>query len=152
MEIDRYQQNSKLFITCMLSMIVSLTLLAFSLYLFLPLIIGWQLHLPEFIYMSREWLKSSYSITEFKAGIFLFLFIFIPALFFGFIAYLTSNMIENQIYGIEPPEQTEHHALTEDLKETASVSLKLISTIILVLSAVFFLEWLLTSSPPAPIY
>lgn len=144
MEYDRYQQNSKLFIVGMITLLVSLSLLAFALYI-LPYLI-WTLpyKVPAFVLDWREYIKRTYEISEARASWWVFFTFIIPSVVCGYISYLASNRIDNQIYHVIPekPEE-EKEIVKKDFKESTGLSLKILGSIILTIAVVTLLEWLI---------
>lgn len=143
MEQDRYEQNKVLFIIGMISMITSLSLFVFAFYILPMLIWNWGYDVPDFIFMWRENLRQSYSYSEAWAGFILFLIILIPAFITGVISHLISNTIDNQIHGIVK-EKKEGNKINvpEHVKESLGFSVKLIIILVLVVMALWFVEWL----------
>ncbi|WP_028388500.1 hypothetical protein [Legionella fairfieldensis] len=150
MEHDRYEQNSKLFVIGLLCLLLSLTLLAFGLYILPYLLWNWRYDIPDFVLSWREWLKEYYNFTDSGASWLIFLVFFIPAIICGFISRWASNYIDNQINGIVPaPEPQKHREeIKRDLQESFGFGLKIFLLIILVLVAVTALEWLIASPNP----
>ena len=151
MEPDRYQQNSKLFIIGIVCLLLSLSLFAYSFYLLPHLLFGWVYDLPGFIFHWREWLKQKYNFSEVGAAWTIFLSFSIPALVCGYISYLTSNKVDNEIYGILPEDkETEEERIqpTSAKEDGLGFGFKLTLAIILVLMLISLLQWLLTIPPP----
>ncbi len=98
MEIDRYERNHKVFIIAMLSMIISLALLGFVLYMLPYLMFDWVYNVPSFIVTWSEWFVDNYNYSEHGARRIILLIFTIIECTFIFIAYLTSNSIEKQIF------------------------------------------------------
>ncbi|STX29102.1 transmembrane protein [Legionella beliardensis] len=148
MEHDRYQHNKMLFIISIASLIIGLTLLAFSLYILPNLIWDLNYDVPSFIYLWSESLKQNYNFTNIGARLVVFLIFFIPAILATFIAYLTSNTIENELYGFTPPEREfRTKAVKDSSKETLLVTLQLLIIIGLVIAGVYSIHWLLSVPP-----
>ena len=101
MEQDRYQKNHKLFIVGLLSLILGLSLVAFSLFILPNLFFGWHYDVPEFIANWVAWLQDAYELSSTAASKLTFFFFFLLGLFFAVIAYFSSNRIDNQIYSSE---------------------------------------------------
>ena len=64
MEIDRYERNHKVFIIAMLSMIISLALLGFVLYMLPYLMFDWVYNVPSFIVTWSEWFVDNYEYAR----------------------------------------------------------------------------------------
>jgi hypothetical protein len=147
MEIDRYQHNHKLFITSMICLVLSLSLFVFSFYILPNFIWDWDYDIPEFLYTWQAWFVDHYNFSDRGAKIIVFLICFIPALITGFISYLTSNRIDNEVLGLVPERLPGENEPSHEIKETFSFTVRLIFIIILVLVVLFFVEWLLATPP-----
>lgn len=144
MEADRYKQNHKLFIFCMICLLLSLSLFSLSLFILPHFIWGWNYNVPEFVYDLTQWLIEYHAFTETGAKIMVFLMVFIPALITGFISYITSNMIENKVLEIPETTNPDENKVPLELKETFSLSMKIILLIVLVIIVMFLIQWLIT--------
>lgn len=136
-----FQQHNNLFITCMISMVMALSLLAFSLYIFPYLIWHWVYDIPGFISDWREWLKDYHNYTESGAAWSVFLMFFIP----GLIASLTTYIITNILEKMDSNEKVEtlepQRLISDNAEESLSITMKVLILIALVIAAVFFAEW-----------
>ena len=150
MEYDRYQHNNKIFIIGLLCLLVSLSLLAFSIYILPYLLWNWTYNVPGFILDWRERLKEFYNFTDSGASWTIFLIFIIPAIICGYISQLTSNYMDNQIEGVKPETTTPEPPIEVkgDIQETIGFGLKIFLLIILVLVLVALLEWLIATPPP----
>lgn len=144
MEADRYKQNHKLFIFCMICLLMSLTLFGLSLFILPHFIWGWHYNVPGFVFDLTEWLIEYHSFTSAGAKIMVFLIVFIPALITGFISYITSNYIENKVLDIHEEKNTDEINAPLELKETFSLSMKILLLIVLVVIVMFLVQWLIT--------
>ncbi|MDP1603234.1 MAG: hypothetical protein Q8M03_08215 [Legionella sp.] len=149
MEIDkeRYQHNSKLFITSLICLVLSLCFFSFALYILPNLLWDWDYDIPEFVFTWRQGFVDHYNFGVGSAKITVFLIFFIPALITGYISYITSNKIENEVLGIVPPKLPGEAEPSQEVKETLSFSVRLLLTVLLVLVVLFFVEWLLKTPP-----
>ncbi|MCA0404075.1 MAG: hypothetical protein LCH30_09810 [Proteobacteria bacterium] len=146
MEDDRYQQNSKLFITGLICLLFSLSLCAMGLYVLPYLLFGWNYSVPGFVITFREWLKESYAYSDFGSAMVTFLSFLVPGLICGFISYYASNHIDNQIFGIQPEKKESSVDMKKEVKESLGFGLQLFLLIVLVIIAVFAVQWLV--APP----
>jgi hypothetical protein len=105
---------------------------------------GWHYNVPAFVFDMSEWLIEYHSFTTTGAKIAVFLMVFIPALITGFISYITSNMIENKVLDIHEEKTIEENKVPLELKETFSLSMKIILLIVLVIIVMFLVQWLIT--------
>ncbi|KTD21722.1 hypothetical protein [Legionella londiniensis] len=147
MEKNRYQQNHTLYIVCMINLVISIALFSFTLYLLPFLLFGWIYDVPEFVLTWREWMELRYEMTNLAASGFIFTVFFIFGLITAFIAYITSNKIENEIFGIKTENRDREIRIKREARETASVLSKIVMIIILVFIAVVLLEWFLYVPP-----
>lgn len=153
MEPDRYRANHKLYVLGIISLLLSLSLLAFSLYITPRLLLGWKYDSPEFLMHMIDWLQRNYQFTEVAAAKIILLMFFILALLFGIMAYIISNRVDNQIYGIEEPKESviEQVASRRNISESMGFGLKVFLIIIVVILLAILFEWTLRSTAPGPI-
>ncbi|MCC5015945.1 MULTISPECIES: hypothetical protein [Legionella] len=144
MEPDRYEQNSKVFILGIVTLLLSLTLFALGFYVVPYLFWGWNYDIPAIVLNWHEWLKEYYEFSEAGASWIIFLIFIIPALICGYISHLASNHIDNKIHGIEPVKTDKQIEIKEEVKATLSFGFKIVLLIVLVLLALSLLQWLLT--------
>lgn len=145
METDRYQQNHSLFILGLVSLLLSLSLLAFSCYNMPYLLFNWRYDVPEFIIMLHAWLVSTYSMTDHHASWVIVASLFSSSILFGIIAYIASNRIDNAIYDIKQEEHTTSIHLTKDFKASAELFGKILLLVLLVVLVAIGLDWYLDS-------
>lgn len=150
MEADRFKQNNILFITCMICLILSLSLFTVGFYILPYLIWGWNYSVPSFTLTWTEWLKDNYSLSQAKANAMVFFMLIIPAFITGIISYITSNRIENAILGISDEKLPQQNAVSHDLKESMSFTAKILVLIVLVVIGVLIVEWIITVPTPPP--
>ncbi len=141
MEPDRYQKNHMVFIIAMISLIFSLSLLAFSLYLLPHLLFKWHYDTPGFIIFWQEWLRSDYDVGATLSSRLILLFFFGLALIFGVITYFSSNRIENQIFSNEIKQSRTLETDQTNAHEGVYLVFKIILIIVIVLIAASFFEW-----------
>jgi hypothetical protein len=143
MEEDRFRQRSKLYIFCMICLLFSLILIAFDAYI-LPYCL-WDLHydVPTFIIFWIEYIKEYYNYTDKMAKIILLSGFSLATIITGIVCFFASNKIENDICHVESRTFFQQDRLEHDLKETVSLSLQVVVVILLVIGAVFFVEWLI---------
>lgn len=144
MEQDRYEQNHKLFVIGLISLLLSLSLMAIALFIVPYLIWGWHYGVPGMIIALREWLKEEYGFGNTEASWLVFLTFIIPALIFGYISQWSSNYIENKMYGLDQDRPGRRREIQKDLRESVSFGLKIFILIILVIVGVTLVEWLVT--------
>lgn len=137
MEYDRYQHNKILFIISITSLVIGLSLLAFSLFILPNLIWALNYDVPTFIYIWSENLKENYNFTITGAHSIVFLIFFIPAILAIFIAYLTSNIIDNKLYGFSSSQR--EFKTRYNTKETILIVLQLLLILGLVIVVIYSL-------------
>lgn len=148
MEQDRYQQNEKVFVIGLLSLVTSLSLFALTFYVMPNLLFGWQFSIPGFIISVVEWLQYAYSFTSKGASTFVFSIIFLLALLFAVIAYYCSNKIDNQIYSSEFQSKKQPRSINiYSNNDGLWLTLKILFFILLILGAGALFEWAIYTSP-----
>lgn len=147
MEYDRYQKNHGLFITGMVSLVICLALFSLLMYVAPNLLFGWRYSIPSFITFSIGWMVDTYSVTELAAARIIFLIGFILAWVFAFIAYISSNRIDNEIYHDELPEAFQPMRPKTEDHEGMRVFVKILIFIALVFIIASILEWIIYTPP-----
>ena len=146
MEADRYQKSHTLFIVGMFSLLMGLSFLALSLYMFPHLWFGWKYDLPWFIPVLREWLQNNYDYSLQYASRLIFFGFFLPGLVLLLIAYFSSNTIDNEIYGHEfdVPEVEEKPTKPKEVNhEGRRLGIQLLFILLAVFVGAAFFEWLI---------
>lgn len=145
METPRYDVNHGLFIIGLLSLVTSLALIVFSLYLLPFLLWGWHYNVPEFISFWVNHYVEQHKFTPYGASIFVFLHFFIPGLLAGFIAYLCSNRIDDTIYGLHQSSSGSilSSGLRSETRESLGLGLKILILLLLVILGAGIIEWLI---------
>ena len=147
MEYDRYQKNHGLFITGMVSLVICLVLFSLLMYVTPNLLFGWRYSIPSFITFSMGWLVDTYDVTELSAARIIFLIGFILAWLFAFIAYISSNRIDNEIYHDELPEAFQTISPKVEEHEGMRLFVKILIFIALVFIMASILEWVVYTPP-----
>lgn len=145
MEPDRYKNHHTLYILGIISLILAISLLFFSLYI-LPFFI-WHLdyNVPEQIVYLSTFFQDKYDYTVTKSNILVWLVFFVPGIIFGIISNYISNYIDNEIYHINMEQTEEERELSssevkKQIKESASLGLKIISLMIIIVLIVLLLQ------------
>lgn len=150
MEQDRYQKNHTVFVVGLMSLVLSLGLLALSFYIMPSLVFGWRYNTPAFIVNIIEWLQYTYNYTTVGASRAVFLFVFLSALFFACVAYFCSNNIDNQIYKTELESKKEPTKIqSADKDDGVRLALKIVFFALLIFGAAALFEWFIYTPPPA---
>lgn len=154
MPVDRYEQNRMLFIIGILCLIVSLSLITFSLYILPTMLWSWLYSTPEFLFIWRENLTETYGYTETSSGLIVFLIFFLPGAFAGLLSVLISNRIDKQALGLivkEEDTSEPQSRVSQEIKESFGFGAKIFLLSLGVILAVWLLNWLLSTNP-APGY
>lgn len=149
MERDRFEENHMIFIIGMISLILSLALGTFTIFLLPNLLFGWHYDVPDIITLWKTWLQYFYQISESAASHLIFGTLGLCTLIFAFIAYYSSNRIDNQIYS-EELQLNRVSKPKESDSETMLLVLKILCIIVLVFIAGGLLEWSIHVTSPQP--
>lgn len=144
MEPDRFQQNQTHYIVGIMCLITSLSLFAFCVYLLPYLIFHWHYSMPDFILSWANQLHIEYGFSTFLTSSIIFVGLFLPAVILAIIADVFSNQIDNEIHGIK----TQKVKVKREMKESSSLSLRIILIVILVFIAAELFQWIISSEPP----
>jgi hypothetical protein len=149
MEYDRFQQNSILFIIGITALLISLSLFAFSFYIFPFLLWDWVYDVPAFVLVWREWLIEGHQFTHTGASWLVLLLFVTPALICGYVSYFASNYIDNRLYKFIPEKTAlSKRKFRQDVQDTLVFLLKLLGLAILVLVIISIIQWI--SAVPTP--
>lgn len=143
MEEDRYQKNHLLFIIGLLSLMISLVFIAFTLYLLPHLLFGWIYDAPEFVPFLIERFQSQYNMTEGGASKLILLIFFLLSLIFVAIAYFSSNRIEREIFKSELTNTNKPVRFKKNTREGLTLGLKILFIIIIVFVVASLLQWII---------
>ena len=98
MEPDRYEESHTYFIAGILALVGALVFSSISFFIFPYLILGWHYKVFDFIVWTKHTLHLEYSWPESLVNWGMELFFLLCSLLCVFIAYISSNHIENNIY------------------------------------------------------
>jgi len=98
MEPDRYQQNHALYIFCMISLVISMGMFCYFIYIFPNLAFHWRYDVPTFISYLRIWIVENYGLSTSQTSWMIMLAFLSVAFVFGLFALIASRNIENSIY------------------------------------------------------
>lgn len=141
MEQDRYNTDHFLFIIGMISLIMSLAMFGLTFYVLPNLLFGLIYDIPSFISEWREWIRTSYQVTDYAASQIIALFLFTLSLMFALIAYLSSNQIDNKIFRSELELQEEVTHEKKKNRETMILVIKILFTIMMVYVFAQAFQW-----------
>ena len=145
MEQDRYQTSHTLFIIGMASMIISLVLFALTALVTPSLLFGWRYDTPDFIMVWREWLEFGYGYTDATASKLIVLFLFIMAACFAFVAYFSSNRIDNKIYSDILRAEKKSAKVRWISEEAMQLTMKISFMILLIAMGTVLLSWIIST-------
>ncbi|WP_131794562.1 hypothetical protein [Fluoribacter gormanii] len=148
MEQDRFSSNSKLYILGMICLVLCLGLFFFSLYILPFLAWGLNYNVPEVILTLLSSLQDDYNYTVGTSKLIVWLIFFVPGLITGLISYFVSNYIDNNIYKSELNIKEEQESpstkqIGKEIKESAGFGLKILGLMILIVIAIFLLQYLI---------
>ncbi|KTD00312.1 hypothetical protein OQJ19_16245 [Fluoribacter gormanii] len=148
MEQDRFSSNSKLYILGMICLVLCLGLFFFSLYILPFLAWGLNYNVPEVILTLLSSLQDDYNYTVGASKLIVWLIFFVPGLITGLISYFVSNYIDNNIYKSELNIKEEQESpstkqIGKEIKESAGFGLKILGLMILIVIAIFLLQYLI---------
>ena len=149
MEPDRYQQSHSLYILGMISLLISLGIFLFLIFILPHLLLGWHYNVPEFISFWREWLIETHGMSVEHSSWMIAAFFATLAFVFGIVAYVASTRIENAIYPRQTQVLTDKpiKRRTRGLKDPTPFFWKVMGFVILAYIATFVFHWLLTVPP-----
>src|SRR3990167_4105001 len=148
MEADRFGHNSMHYLLGMLCLIASLSLFAFSFFVFPYLVFGWHYSVPDVVSIFSGTLQTAYDLTSTAAGWLIFLGIFLPAVILAVIADILSNKIDSEIHSVTSSNmETELDKKPKRMKvgekESKGLFWKIILIVVLVFFASQFFQWAL---------
>ncbi|WP_454782363.1 hypothetical protein [Legionella sp. WA2022007384] len=148
MEQDRFGNNSKLYILGMICLVLCLGLLFYSLYILPYLAWGLNYNVPEVVMTLLSSLQDDYNYTVGASKVIVWLIFFVPSLITGLISYFVSNHIDNNLYKSELHTKEEQEnppskQIGKEIKESAGFGLKILSLMILIVTAIFLLQYLI---------
>ena len=148
------QENNKLFISGIICLVLSLSLIFFSLYLAPNFI--WDLHydIPEFVANQIAYFDNDQEYTTAGSKLIVWLCYFIPGLLFGVASAYISQKIDRVVLHDElnidtEAEEKEAINVKEELTESAGLGVKIIVLMIAIVVIIFFLEeFVFYTEPP----
>lgn len=144
MEHDRYQQDKKLFIIGLISLVGSLLLFAFILFIAPHLFFNWKYNIPSFIVMWEEWLRVQFNLSTVSPSTVVGLILFFSALFFALVADYCSNRIDNQIYKDELQQNKGRDKKDNGAPVASRLVLRLMLIMLLCYLGLIGLHWLIS--------
>jgi hypothetical protein len=152
MENDRFQVNHKLYFVGLISLVLSLSLFAFSFYIMPNLLFGWFYDTPSFIIQLVSWLQYQHDFSSSSASRTIFFVFFILGCFFALLAYIASNRIDNEIFKDVLEGETEpetEKTVKSSRGDGFRLTLKIILMVIGVVIVSMLFEWLIYTPPPS---
>lgn len=143
MQEDRYQTNHFLYIVGMVSLFLSLGLLAFCFFLMPHLLFGWAYDVPQAVIGLQVWLQTNYGYDDITAEKWVLFIAFVPALFSVFVAVFSSNRIDSELLD---QKETTQPRVRRNFKDSTLLFLKIIFLIATVFAIAALIEWLISLS------
>ena len=143
----RHHKNDKLFIIGLISLILGFALLGFTLYLAPNLLLGWHYTIPDFFMNWANWLELYSNYSDLEAAKALLLILFIVSVIFVLIAYVTSNMMDKELYKQQVVDPEIPKRKKKISHEGLDLGLKLFIIIIFVFILAAAFEWMIYSPP-----
>jgi len=150
MEEDRYQKHHVLYIIGLLSLVASLSLFAFTLYILPYLVFGWRYDAPGFIHLWKELLIVKYHFSSSAASQIIGVPFFLLALVFAFIANFSSNRMDNEIYSTELAVENKEQNTRKSPNESIALVLNILLIIVLVFVGAELFQWLIYTEVNRP--
>jgi hypothetical protein len=144
MEHDRYQQDRKLFIIGLISLVASLLLFAFILFIAPHLFFNWKYNTPSFLVIWEEWLRIKFSLSTISPRTVVGLILFFSAIFFALVADYCSNRIDNKIYKDELQQTSGRINKDNDVSVASLLVLRLMLIMLLCYLGLIGLHWLIS--------
>lgn len=141
MEQDHDNTENILFITGMISLVLSLALFGLTFYVLPYLLFGLVYDVPGFIIQWKEWLKSTYEISDYSASEYIALFLFTMSLMLALVAYFSSKQIDNKIFRSDLALQEEMTHQKQINRETWILVMKILFTIVMVYVFAQVFQW-----------
>lgn len=150
MEPDRYQQNKLFYIVGLLCMVSSLMLFGAGIYVTPYIIFGWFSDVPHpIVIYYLDVIQGFYGVNLKTAKWILVGGLLLGSFVCAYIAYFTSNRIENEIHELELEEEGGVEVKKTAPKESKD-TLQFIATILGVIIMVFFasriFQWLISAN------
>lgn len=155
MDYNQYQQNNKLFITGIICLVFSLSLIFFSLYIAPNFIWDLNYDIPDFIVEQISYFQDNYEFTTAGSKFIVWLFYFILGVVTGIISLYISQKIDHIVLhdelNIEDNEEQKPGVdVKEELKESAGLGAKIILLMVAIIVVIFLLqEFVFYTTPPA---
>lgn len=148
MEYDRYKDNHLMYIGGIISLVLCLACVIFSLYILPFLIFGLRYDIPHFILLLLDWLQVDYSLSYPTSALLVWFLFSIPGLNAGFISYYVSNDIDNRLLGLEPEKNQldvmeNASELNRKRRESIDLAFKILFLMLLVVLVILLLHSIL---------
>ena len=141
MEPDRYQQNKTYYILGLVCLILSLMLFGIGLYLLPYIAFGWIYSIPDPIFVRINFIQSTYGLSWSQSSWYFLLAVFFGSFCFALVTYVTSNRIENEIFGIV----REKADVKPETKESYRFVLTILLTVGLIFLVAMLFQWVISS-------
>jgi hypothetical protein len=150
MEPDRFAQNHVFYVVGLFCLVAGLGLLAFGLYIFPNLILGWRYSIPDFIMDFSGFFQDQYGMSAQRSSWIVSALLLLPALIFILIADVLSNKIDQKIYGISSSAKGRKLQQANRIQVGESGTKGLFFTIVMIIVVVFIaaelIQWVISST------
>jgi len=152
MEPDRYEESHTYFIAGILALVGGLVLSSISVFIFPYLILGWHYKVFDFIVWIKHTLHLEYYWPESLVNWSIELFFLLCSMICIFVAYISSNHIENNIYHPEDvfaKERAEARSKRSVVRESVFLIIKFMLLVLIIYAVSLFFYWAI-SAPIQP--
>lgn len=146
MDNDFNQKNNKLYIICMICLVLSLCLTAFAIYIFPVIFWNIRYDIPEFVGSLQGWFVDNYNFQANSANWIVILLFLVPGILAGIATQVITRMIENSESEqmVEKPQSSA--PVSDSSGDSLGFALKVLFLVLLVIAAVFFSEWFFSAT------
>jgi hypothetical protein len=146
------ERNDKFFLLGLVSLAASLFFFPLAIYLFPQAYFGWTYHIPNFLSNFNVYLQDVFGMTLRSASWTVFYIVFLTAVVFANIAYLSAVRTRHDIKRIIPYEHVDEAVVrlkqaNQNRRETIFLVIKLFFIMMLVFSVAKIVQWVVTISP-----
>ncbi len=148
------KREDQLFLLGLVSLLLSLFLFPFVVYLFPAVWLGWEYRIPDFVVNISLWIQLVFHTTYDKAFLWFFRLSFFSAIGFGVIAYKISHRISQLQAEINKEEDEKALTFSMKVKESGSDSVIFFLKMVVIIGLVFvvsdMIQWAISFSSNAP--
>ncbi len=148
------KEEDKLFWVGLVSLVFSLFLFPFVVYLFPAVWLGWEYRIPGFVVDMTLWMQGFFHTSYAHAFLWFFRLTFFLAILFGVLAYWAAHTLTKLQAMINKEEDHESLTLSMKAKESSRESVLFFLKMVVIIGLVFvvsdMIQWAISFSPPAP--